>query len=159
MRKLSHRYVKWLTKSVRWLEEGVGEKREERLWAGPEPGPCPCTFTYTHTSQHPCHSPRTGGLRDWGWEMLGNLPTVTRRDWFKLKSVWYHPPTLPNFPTLFFFKLSIYLAVSGLSRLSCQVECGILAAQAGFKPVSLALEGRFLTNGPQGKALSKPFWD
>ena len=41
--------------------------------------------------------------------------------------------------------------------LSCQMECGILVAQEGFKPASLALEGRFLTNGLQGKALNKPF--
>ena len=33
---------------------------------------------------------------------------------------------------------------------SCSTLCGILVPQAGIKPVSPAVEGRFLTTGPPG---------
>ena len=38
---------------------------------------------------------------------------------------------------------------------SCPVACGILVPQPGIEPVSTALEGRFLTTGPPGKALKE----
>ena len=34
---------------------------------------------------------------------------------------------------------------------SCSVACGILVPQPGIEPVSLVLQGRFLTTGPPGK--------
>ena len=37
-------------------------------------------------------------------------------------------------------------------RLSCPVACGILVPQPGIKPMSPALQGRFLTTGPPGKS-------
>ena len=37
--------------------------------------------------------------------------------------------------------------------LSCPVACGILVPRPGIKPVSLALEGGFLTTEPPGKSL------
>ena len=39
--------------------------------------------------------------------------------------------------------------------LSCSVVCGILVPWPGFEPMSLALEGDFLTTGPAGKDLWK----
>ena len=36
--------------------------------------------------------------------------------------------------------------------LSCPTACEILVPQLGIKPVSTALEGRFLTTGPPGKS-------
>ena len=75
--------------------------------------------------------------------------------------------------------LFIYLAVSGLRcsmqdlrcgvwdlslrhagslvaarSLSCPTACGILVPRPGIEPVSLALEGGFLTTGPPGKSQS-----
>ena len=35
--------------------------------------------------------------------------------------------------------------------LSCPVACGILVPRPGIEPLSPALEGRFLTTGPQRK--------
>ena len=37
--------------------------------------------------------------------------------------------------------------------LSCLMTCGILVLQPGFKPMILALGGRFLITGPPGKYL------
>ena len=37
--------------------------------------------------------------------------------------------------------------------ISCSSTCGILVPQPGIKPVSPALQGRFLTTGPPGKSL------
>ena len=37
-------------------------------------------------------------------------------------------------------------------RLSCPVACGILVPQPGIKPMSPALQGRFLTTEPPGKS-------
>ena len=42
----------------------------------------------------------------------------------------------------------LYFAAPGLS---CLAACGILVPQAGIRPESSALEGRFLTTGPPGK--------
>ena len=44
-------------------------------------------------------------------------------------------------------------SVAATRRLSCPVACGILVPWPGIKPVSPALEGRFLTTGPPGKSL------
>ena len=41
--------------------------------------------------------------------------------------------------------------------LSCPVACGILVPRTRIKPVSLALEGGFLTTGPPGKSQSPYF--
>ena len=38
------------------------------------------------------------------------------------------------------------------STFSCPTTSEILAARPGIQPVSLALEGRFLTTGPPGKS-------
>ena len=46
-------------------------------------------------------------------------------------------------------------------RLSCPAACGILAPGPGIEPVSLALEGGFLTRAPPGTSLFcflKPLW-
>ena len=43
-------------------------------------------------------------------------------------------------------------------RLSCPEACGILAPEPGIKPVSPALEGRFLTTGPPGKSPFQEFY-
>ena len=40
----------------------------------------------------------------------------------------------------------------GVCKVSCLAACRILAAWPGTEPVSPALEGRFLTNGPPGKS-------
>ena len=56
----------------------------------------------------------------------------------------------------------IYLAASGLTCgtraqylwRTGLVACGILDPQPGIEPMSLALEGRFLTTGPREKSLS-----
>ena len=71
----------------------------------------------------------------------------------------------------FLKNIFIYLTASGLScgmqdlslrcadsltvvrQLSCSTTCGILVPQPGIKPVSPALESRFLTTGPPGKSL------
>ena len=37
--------------------------------------------------------------------------------------------------------------------LSCPVECGVLVPQPGIKPVSPALESKFLTTGSPGKPI------
>ena len=50
------------------------------------------------------------------------------------------------------------LECTGLSScgawLSCPAACWILVTRPGIKPVSLALEGGFITTGPAGKSLS-----
>ena len=38
-------------------------------------------------------------------------------------------------------------------KLSCPIACGILVPRLGTEPVSLALEGRFLTTGPTREVL------
>ena len=38
------------------------------------------------------------------------------------------------------------------STFSCPKTCEILVARPGIQPVSVALEGRFLTTGPPGKS-------
>jgi len=43
------------------------------------------------------------------------------------------------------------LAVAA-QRLNCSLECGILVPRLGIKPVSPALEDRFLTTGQPGKS-------
>ena len=45
------------------------------------------------------------------------------------------------------------LTVVAGGRLSCSKACGVLVPRPGIKPVSPALEGRFLTTGPPGKSL------
>ena len=45
------------------------------------------------------------------------------------------------------------LALVSAQQLSCSSTCGILVPQPGIKPVSPALEGRFLSTGPPGKSL------
>ena len=42
--------------------------------------------------------------------------------------------------------MGLLIVVRGLS--SCHVACGILVPPPGIKPVSPALESRFLTTGP-----------
>ena len=44
-------------------------------------------------------------------------------------------------------------SVAVVHRLSRPVACGTLVPQSGIKPMSPALEGRFLTTGPPGKSL------
>ena len=41
--------------------------------------------------------------------------------------------------------------------LSCPMACGILVPQPGIKPVTAALQGRFLTAEPPGKSLGWVF--
>ena len=43
-------------------------------------------------------------------------------------------------------------SVSVLLRLSCSAACGILLPHPGIEPMSPALQGRFLTTGPQEKS-------
>ena len=43
-------------------------------------------------------------------------------------------------------------SVSVLLRLSCSAECGILLPRPGIEPMFPALQGRFLTTGPQEKS-------
>ena len=111
---------------------------------------------------------------------LTNLPCVQWHN-FDLCPTWHD--LLPcvsiglQAPLLFSFFFNLYLIASGLSvacrllsscsvrapepsglvaaarRLSCPVACGILVPWPGIKPVSPALEGRFLTTGPRGKSL------
>ena len=42
-------------------------------------------------------------------------------------------------------------------RPSCFLACGILVPSPGIKPMSPALQGRFLTAGPPGKSLEQTF--
>ena len=47
----------------------------------------------------------------------------------------------------------ILVAEHGLSSCGTQaMACGILVPQPGIKPMSPALQGRFLTTGPPGKS-------
>ena len=40
-------------------------------------------------------------------------------------------------------------SVVAMHRLSCSIGCGVSVPQPGIKPMSLALEGGFLTTGPR----------
>ena len=44
-------------------------------------------------------------------------------------------------------------SVVAVHGLHCPTACGILVPQSGIKPISPALEGRFLTTGPPRKSL------
>ena len=51
---------------------------------------------------------------------------------------------------VYLFRLPwVFIVARGLN---CPIACGILVPQPGIKPVSPALEGRFLTTGPPGKS-------
>ena len=49
------------------------------------------------------------------------------------------------------------LVVTWTHRLSCFAVRGVLAPQPGLKPMSPALQGRFLTTGPMGNSLGSIF--
>ena len=71
----------------------------------------------------------------------------------------------PLHPTgcVFFLFFNFYLfswlhqVLVGAQQLSCSVVCGILVPWPGNKPVSLTLQGRFLTTGPPGKSPATDF--
>ena len=46
-------------------------------------------------------------------------------------------------------------SVTVMDRLSCPEACGISVPQPWIKPMSPALEGRFITTGPPGKSLEE----
>ena len=41
---------------------------------------------------------------------------------------------------------------------SCPTACSMLVLRPGVKPISPALESRFLTTGPPGKSLNRKYW-
>ena len=63
----------------------------------------------------------------------------------------------------FFFKKNIFIylfdclgsscSMWAFSSCGCSATCGFLVPWPGSKPMSLALEGRFLTTGPPGQSL------
>ena len=72
-------------------------------------------------------------------------------------SNWEGQASGPNFLSLFFCgcagsPLSGPASLVVAHRFSCPTTCRILVPLPGIKPVSPALEGRFLTTGPPGKS-------
>ena len=119
-------------------------------------------FWFSLESVFPCYSKREFHMHN----LLSKLiPHLSRGEYVdSLGVLWepllyfQRPPQRLNYLLAFDFFLNCLFSwlhwVSSVAAhgLSCLVACGFSVAWPGIKPMSPALEGRFLTTGPPGKS-------